>query len=481
MNKEKIYSRLPVFLQNLTCSIEGWRINRMRYSRQFWKELSEAESRSFLSPEEIQAYRDQRLQEFVRHCAASVPYYRDQFEALRVNPQQILSLEDLAQLPILTKAEVQENGEQFRAQNIASGECITAHTGGTTGGGLRFPSTLKAQSEQWAIWWRYRHWHGIPFDEWCGYFGGRSVVPTERKSAPFWRFNYPGRHLMFSTYHLNERNLPFYVAELRRSKPRWLHGYPSLLALLAAFLIEAGIDLGYEIKWVTIGAENLLQHQADLIQRGFGCRVIQHYGMTEAVANISECPLGALHVDEDFAAVEFIPSMDGTGTRIIGTNFSNYAFPLLRYDPQDNVTLGAGSCSCGRPGRVIQEIDGRREDYLVLADGARIACLNHVFKDLVQIREAQLHQYRIGEVEAQVVRSRNFRDSDERALISNLKQKIGKGTSVHITYVDSLPRTASGKLRMVVSHIESAQKLAASRELKRALDVDSTPIASEPR
>jgi len=143
--------------------------------------------------------------------------------------------------------------------------------------------------------------------------------------------------------------------------------------------------------------------------------------------------------------------------------------------------LTEGSCSCGRPGRVIQEIDGRREDYLVLADGARIGCLNHVFKDLVQIREAQLHQYRIGEVEARVVRSRKFTDRDERALRSNLQQKIGKSTSVQITYVDSLPRTPSGKLRMVVSHIETAQKLAASSELKRALDIDSTTMRSETR
>jgi hypothetical protein len=29
------------------------------------------------------------------------------------------------------------------------------HTSGTTGGGLRFPLTLRAVQEQWAIWWRY--------------------------------------------------------------------------------------------------------------------------------------------------------------------------------------------------------------------------------------------------------------------------------------------------------------------------------------
>ncbi len=462
MNIEGIYSELPVFLQNLTCSVEGWRINRARYAPQFWKELSAAELRSFAPLDEIQRFRDQRLQAFVSHCAASVPYYREQFKALKIDPREIVSLKDLVRLPVLSKSEVQANPDRFRAENVPHRDCVTAHTGGTTGGGLRFPSTRVAQREQWAMWWRYRRWHGIPFGEWCGYFGGRSVVPTRSKERPFWRYNHAGKQLMFSTYHLNDQNLPAYIDELRRFKPRWLHGYPSLLALVAAVIVDRDIDLGYEIEWVSIGAENLLPNQAEIMTRGFGRRPIQHYGMTEAVANVSECPMGALHVDEDFAAVEFVDSPDGSGSRIVGTNFSNPAFPLLRYEPQDLVTVGEFQCSCGRPGRVVHEIDGRIEDYVVLSNGARIGCLNHVFKDLIHIKEAQIHQYRVGEVEVQVVRSSNYTSDDERALRKNLSSKVGDGTEIKVRYVDSLQRTRSGKLRMVVSHVDGVQNLAGS-------------------
>ena len=101
-----------------------------------------------------------------------------------------------------------------------------------------------------------------------------------------------------------------------------------------------------------------------------------------------------------------------------------------------------------------------------MTSGARIGCLNHVFKDLVQIREAQLHQYRVGEVEVWVARSKNFGADDERALLANLKQKTGQDTAVRIKYVDSIQRTRSGKLRMVVSHIENVQDLAGTREAK---------------
>src|SRR5712692_6242824 len=158
-------------------------------------------------------------------------------------------------------------------------------------------------------------------------------------------------------------NLDAYVCELRRRQPPWLHGYPSLLALVVGYMLERKIDLGYRVRWITIGAENLLPQQTELMQQALGVRPLQHYGMAEAVANISECEHGQLHVDEDFAAVEFLTGADGTGHKIVGTNFSNWATPLLRYEMGDMATMSDRGCSCGRPGRVVAGIDGRLEDY----------------------------------------------------------------------------------------------------------------------
>lgn len=457
IDREALYSQLPATLQNVACSLEGWRIQRSRYSKEFWQALTAAEARSLVVSEEIRDFRDRRLQAFLQHSVDHVPFYRERFQRIGIDARDIRSLDDFAKLPVLTKAEVQQHQREIIAGNISERDCLIAHTSGTTGGGLRFASTLAAQREQWAIWWRYRRWHGIQFGEWCGYFGGRSIVPLKEDASPFWRYNYPARQILFSSYHLNSRNLPYYVSELRSRKPRWLHGYPSLLSLIASYLLDTGSELGYEVKWITTGAENLLPQQVQVIQRAFSCRPVQHYGMAEAVANISECPLGSMHVDEDFAAVEFVPADDGLSTKIVGTNLSNPAFPLLRYDVQDNIMVGARSCSCGRPGRVIERVDGRLEDYVVLTNGSKVGRLDHVFKDLVRIREAQIHQRRVGEIDVKVVRAQDYSDSDERALLTQLKQRIGGDMVVSIRYVDELQRTRSGKLRFVISDIEGAQ------------------------
>jgi phenylacetate-CoA ligase len=279
------------------------------------------------------------------------------------------------------------------------------------------------------------------------------VVPLAQKRPPFWRYDRSRREILFSAYHMSPVNLGAYAAELRRTQPPWLHGYPSVLALLASYIVEVGFDLGYRVRWVTTGAENLLSHQADLIDRAFGVRPRQHYGLAEAVANISECDMGALHVDEDFAAVEFEPGPDGAGHGIVGTNFSNPATPLLRYRTQDFVTLSDLPCACGRPGRVVAGVDGRLEDYVVLRNGARIGRMDHVFKDLTNIREAQIHQRVPGEITIRVVRGNRYSRADETKLLREAGKRVGEGTAVHVEYVGQLDRSPSNKLRLVVSEI----------------------------
>lgn len=456
-NLEGLYLKMPIPLQNVVCSLQGARIQRSRFGGDFSDILKEAESRTFWSAEQLRAYRDERLRFFVQHCVRTVPFYRRRFRECGMSAEDIRTLEDLRHLPILTKQEAQSRMSEFISEAVPHKEQIIGHTSGSTGGGLHFATTLRAMHEQWAIWWRYRRWHGLQQGTWCGYFGGRSVVSLSQSQPPFWRYNYPGKQILFSGYHMNSENITSYVAELRRRRPLWLHGYPSLLALLASHLLESGAELGYEPRWITTGAENLLPQQARLIQRAFGVNPRQHYGMAEAVANISECDRGSLHADEDFAAMEFIPDKEGLGYKVVGTNLSNTATPLLRYDVQDVVTPLEGECSCGRMGRVVESVDGRREDYIVLKNRACLGRMDHIFKDMINVREAQIYQKYPGEIFLRIVRGDHYTDRDEAALIKETRKRVGDGTDIIIKYVERLERSRTGKLRFVISDVLEGQ------------------------
>ena len=432
----KIFEALPVGLQQVACHVEGWRIVRHRYGGEFPRLLAAVEARSFWTREQMDEYQSWRLGTFLEHARQHTAYYAGQ----RMDQPW----------PVLDKLTVQGRTAEFLADGYGRG-AQQAHTSGTTGAGLRFPVTRRAHQEQWAIWWRYRHWHGIQFDTWCGYFGGRMVVPMDATAGPYWRDNAAGRQILFSGQHLREDTLPEYVAELRRRQPPWLHGYPSLLALVAEYLVARGEDLGYPVRWVTTGAENLLPHQAAVLKRAFGLPPRQHYGMAEGAANISECERGGLHVDEDFSVVEFLPAEEAGVYRVIGTNFTNLAMPLVRYDVGDRVRLSALGCGCGRPGRVVESIDGRAEDYLWLDDGTRLGRLDHIFKDATRIREAQIIQRERGEMTLRVVRGAGFGEADERQLLAETRYRVGAAMRVELEYVDRIERTRTGKLRLVLS------------------------------
>jgi phenylacetate-CoA ligase len=452
-----IYRSLPITLQNIACSLEGWRVKHQRRGGAFPRLLAEAEDRASWSDSDMQAYRDKRLRSFIEHVANTVPYYQRKFTEWSVAPSDIRTLEDLKRLPILTKRESQDNHQAMISDAVPPGKRIMAHTSGTTGGGLKFVTTRSALQERWAIWWRYRRWHGIHLDTWCAYFGGQSIVPRSQESPPYWRYDYPGRRILFSGYHMAPYALGAYVEELRRRQPPWLHGYPSSLSLLGGYLIDTEEALGYSVRWVTTGAENLLPGQAELIERAFGVRPRQHYGTAEGAANFSECEKGNLHVDEDFSAVEFLPNPDGPGLRVVGTAFLNPATTFLRYDVGDIVTLSEKGCPCGRPGRIVESIDGRKEDYVILDDGTRIGRLDHIFKDMVTIRESQIVQRQPGAVIFRIVRGRGYGESDEEHLLQEARKRLGSNMDIRINYVDNLPRSDNGKLRFVISEIESAQ------------------------
>lgn len=453
MNLERIYSILPWQLQNVAASAEGWRVKRLQFGGDFPHILKEAIDRTSWPLEKIQDYRDRQLKDFMQHCYETTPYFQALFRKSGAIPDDFTCLDSLKRLPVLTKQVIQEDYTAFLSKRIPSKARLPAHTSGTTGAGLRFSTTREAVQRQWAVWWRYRLWHGIYPGTWCAYFGGRSVVPLTQNRPPFWRHNYPGKQILFSGYHMNEKNLNYYVEAIRRFQPPWIHGYPSLISLLASHMIDRKLDVGYQPGWITIGAENLLEPQKKLIFEAFGVKARQHYGSVEAVANISECELGNLHVDEDFSAVEFVPEESGYRYRVLGTNFTNPAFPLVRYDTGDVVTLSNRQCACTRPGRLVEDIDGRLEDYVILANGAKLGRTDHIFKDMVNIREAQIYQTEPGAFTIRVVRGSHYSETDEAMLLSETTKRVGSGTRVAIEYTSVLQRSATGKLRQVVSQI----------------------------
>lgn len=457
--KIELYHKLPSVLQNMAVSREGKKIKARRFDHNFNLLLEEYRRRLDYNEDLFYRFRNDNLKRFIKMAYEKTEYYRRILDENKINPDEISTIDDIKAIPVLTKEKAKSHHSEIENKYITDEEKFQAHTSGTTGSGLNFPITLEAEKHQWAVWWRYRIWHKIKMGTACAVFTGQPIVPPNQKRKPFWRTNNAMNEIIYSGYHLSEDNLPYYVEHLAESNISWIHGYPSNLAVLASFILNRRIDFTGKINIITTGAESLLSHQRKLIERAFGCKVRNHYGLAEGVANISECPEGRFHIDEDYAAIDLDP-LGGGNYRVLGTNFTNPAFPLIRYDTGDIVYISPkeDGCLCGNPGRVVTAIDGRIEDCIVLRDGSKVGRMDHLFKDMVHIKEAQLVQKEKGKVIFRIVKNPEYTKADEEKLKAETSLRIGDQIDVNIDYVDKIDKSGRGKLRFVLNEIEGKKQ-----------------------
>lgn len=342
----------PAFLQRFLLNLNAWRLMKRRYGVGYGRLERRVFEREWFSRDDFTAHAAWRLQAIVQHAVHTVPYYRELFAGLGIQPAEIRRPDDLDRLPILRQSTVQRHRGEFISSEQHLMRCSTV----PTGTGFTFPLSLEGEREQWAVWWRCHARFGINRLTWSAHFSGSPIVPLDRDRPPFWRVSRPERQVLFSGHHMTRARLPHYVEELNRRKPPWIQGDSSMLAVLASCLVEGSIGLDFRPRIVTAVSEPLPDDQKALIEEAFGAPCRRHFGMTGWVGGISECPEGNLHVDEDFAHLELLPVGDDGTCRIIGTGFANSAFPLIRYDTGVAAVPGPPDrrCSCGRVGRLVR-------------------------------------------------------------------------------------------------------------------------------
>jgi len=88
-----------------------------------------------------------------------------------------------------------------------------------------------------------------------------------------------------------------------------------------------------------------------------------------------------------------------------------------------------------------------------LKSGARLGRMDHIFKDMVHIREAQIYQKEPGQIIIRIVPGSHYSESDEAALLSEARKRVGDDTDIIVEHVEGLQRSSTGKLRFVTSEV----------------------------
>ena len=450
-----MYAASPVWLQHILLSAYGLRLRFLRYGRLQRAYLGELRRTQWLSEEQLRALQLERLNTLVRHAYDTVPLYRSR----STRYHQFTELEQLQELPVLTKDELRAPRSIVTSALWGSRRLQEVHTGGTTGKPLTIYCDRPALQRNYAFFARLREWAGVPRGARVATFAGRTIVSPGQTRPPYWRFNAAANTLLFSSYHIAPDTLPYYVDRLLAFDPDLIDSYPSSLAPIARYVLNQGIS-DLRPRAIITSSETLDSDARRIVETALGCRVFDHYGAAEMAALVTQCEAGTYHVNPEFGIVEVLrdgrPARPGEVGEIVATGFVNPVMPLIRYATGDLAELGAGRCACGRAFPSLARLEGRTDDVLVTPEGRWIGRLDPIFKGVSSLHETQIVQDRTDHVRVDVVPVAAFTDGERDALVHALRQRLGPSMQIDVVQVGRIPRTAAGKFPAVVNLVRHA-------------------------
>ena len=137
--------------------------------------------------------------------------------------------------------------------------------------------------------------------------------------------------------------------------------------------------------------------------------------------------------------------------------------PFIRYDIGDIGKPAAESCSCGRGLAIVDTIEGRDNDVIVLPDRNVVhgEIISYIVRAIQKqgggVKEIKVIQKELKRLTVSAVKDEAFGNDTERLLIEYLCKFVGKKMDIQLKYVDEIPRETSGKIRYVVSHVADKQ------------------------
>jgi phenylacetate-coenzyme A ligase PaaK-like adenylate-forming protein len=334
------------------------------------------------SREQIAARQREGLRALLAHAREHSPFHARRLRS--VDPSHF-ELEDLATLPVMTKAELMDEFDDVLTDRRLSlalaeqalavtksepqplfGEFVCLSSGGSSGRRAVYVHDFEAKAEFTSS--INRHPMRRVLREGGPPPGGITVAMVAAASAvhatgagPAWT---AGGVMRFVPVPVT---LPLaeIVERLNALQPDGLFGYPSVLARLAAEQ-RAG-RLHVKPMGITCSSENLLPEWRAAISAAFGAPLLDTFGSTEGLVGVTEPDEEVFSFNSDVCIVELVdergePVPDGVpAARILVTNLSNRTQPLIRYEIGDRFVRQPAASDHGH---LRATVEGRADEML---------------------------------------------------------------------------------------------------------------------
>lgn len=325
-----------------------------------------------MSRDELAALQWARFQKILRCVWEKQAFYRKKMDAAGIHPEDIRSMEDVANLPFTTKDDLRGcfpyNGFVVPMEDVVRIHASSGTTGqatvvGYTQGDLQTWAELMARLQTAGgmtkkdivqIAFGYGFFTGALGHHYGAELLGATVLPVSAGKS--------------------ERQIQI----MRDYQTTALICTPSYGAYLAEVRNKMGIsEEALRLRIAFFGGEGWTDAMRENLQNSWGAFATDNYGLSEVMGpGVSyECvEQRGMHIAEDHFYVELIqsatgvPSTDvfGVGGEVVITTLTKEGIPVIRYRTRDLCHFLPGDCACGRTMLRMSKMMGRSDDMLII-------------------------------------------------------------------------------------------------------------------
>lgn len=323
------------------------------------------------SKQEIKQFQEEKLKELLVYLSEYSPYYKALFKKEKIEIDAIKTLEQLQQIPVTTKTDLQERNEDFF--------CVPRHKiidYATTSGTLGDPVTFGLTDNDLD---RLAYNEAISFV--CSGIKEGDVVQLmttmDRRFMAGLAYFLGLRKLGAGVIRVGAGIPELQWDSILKYKPKHLIAVPSFLLKMIEYAESNNIDYNTSSVESVICIGEALRNQdfsqsilAKRITDKWNIKLFSTYASTEMSTAFNECEHfqgGHHHPELIIAEVlddENQPVKEGESGELTITTLGIEALPLLRFKTGDIVKLHSEPCACGRNTVRVGPVVGRKQHMI---------------------------------------------------------------------------------------------------------------------
>jgi len=411
-----------------------------------------------LRSEEFHKWQDKQKWSIAKHHYDNNPFYRN-----KVGNYFPDKWEDI---PIMEKSDYQDDLEKLLSKGYTRKNTYVANTSGSSGHPFFFAKNKEAHAMTWALIKDRYNWHGLRLNSKQARFYGIPLETTSYRQEKI-KDSIINR-IRFPIFDMSDETLGKYLKKFRKIKFEYIYGYVNSLVLFARFLISNKKilrEICPSLKICITTSEVLTSEDRRILTKGFGLKIINEYGVSEAGAIVAfENQKNNWLLNKETQFIEIVNDQgfqmpDGEIGNIVITDLYNIAMPFIRYLVGDIGMFKKDTKINGY--KVLDKLLGRTNDNIILPSGKVSPGLTfyYISRSILEssgvLKEFIIRQTAVDTFIFDIVSDRDLNVNEIKEIQYKMIKYLEPELKLIINRVKKIIRPPSGKLKHFYSEIKS--------------------------